>query len=34
MVDRLTEGSRRPVQRTHVLPVLYPRESSAAVAPR
>lgn len=28
MATRLTEGARRPVQRTYVLPVLHPRESS------
>jgi DNA-binding LacI/PurR family transcriptional regulator len=28
MVHRLTEGARRPVQRTYVLPLLYPREST------
>lgn len=30
MVGRLIEGPERPVQRTSVLPVLHPRESTAA----
>ncbi len=30
MVDRLTDGARRPVQRTYVLPVLHPRESTVS----
>ena len=34
MVDRLADGPRRPVQRTYVLPVLHPRESSAAIQPQ
>ncbi|MFH8252280.1 substrate-binding domain-containing protein [Microbacterium sp. B2969] len=29
MVARLVDGTRRPVQRTYVLPVLHPRESTA-----
>jgi DNA-binding LacI/PurR family transcriptional regulator len=33
MAARLTEGSRRPVQRTYVLPVLHPRESTGAIWP-
>lgn len=30
MVDRLEDGPARPVQRVHVLPVLEPRQSTAA----
>jgi DNA-binding LacI/PurR family transcriptional regulator len=30
MVGRLVEGPERPVQRTSVLPVLHPRQSTAA----
>ncbi len=32
MVDRLSDGARRPVQRTYVLPVLHHRASTGAVA--